>query len=162
MALTEAQKLAREGKLERGCLVCAIPMVRRRKEQDYDFWRRKTCSRRCGNIYANRLRWTKPRKSAVERFETMYIPEPNSGCWLWLGAMVPDGYGSFGISTNKTIKAHRFSWKVFNGDIPYDMHVLHRCDNRACVNPDHLWLGTNADNVAGRVAKDRSHRPSRC
>lgn len=159
MALTEAKRLAREGKADRTCVICGCLMIKRIGEIDYDFWRRKACSRLCGNRYANGLRWQKPRKDLASRFEEMFIPEPNSGCWLWFGATVPDGYGSFGIATNKTEKAHRVSWKLHKGPIPPDKHVLHTCDNRCCVNPDHLWLGTNEDNVADRVLKGRSYHP---
>jgi hypothetical protein len=77
-----------------------------------------------------------------------------SGCWLWLGAVIPDGYGSTKVD-NKAILAHRRSWVIHRGPIPPDAHVLHRCDNRLCVNPDHLFLGDNLINVADKMAKGR-------
>jgi hypothetical protein len=106
----------------------------------------------------NRQRWEKydHASALLPRFQEKFIPEPNSGCWLWMGAVVPDGYGSFGISTKQTMKAHRVSWLLYRGAIPPQTHVLHHCDTRCCVNPDHLFLGDNAANVADRVAKGRS------
>lgn len=94
----------------------------------------------------------------LERFERYVIPEPMSGCYLWSGGQVPDGYGIFRWSTDTGIKAHRASWRLYRGEIPSGAHVLHRCDNRACVNPDHLFLGDNDANVADRVKKGRSAR----
>lgn len=75
-------------------------------------------------------------------------------CWLWTGATVSKGYGSISIK-KKFFGAHRLSWIMERGSIPEGLHVLHRCDVRACVRPSHLFLGTNSDNVADRVAKGR-------
>lgn len=95
----------------------------------------------------------------LRRFMGKVSPEPMSGCWLWTGAPsddTPTGqYGRFRVHGVQE-RAHRVSWLLHKGDIPDGLHVLHRCDNPACVRPDHLFLGTNQDNVADRVAKGRS------
>lgn len=92
------------------------------------------------------------------RFERYYIPEPNSGCWLWIGA--GNGrYGSLAGEDGRTTEpAHRISWKLFNGHLSKGINVLHRCDVTWCVNPDHLFLGTQADNVADMCRKGRHHK----
>ena len=79
-------------------------------------------------------------------------PQPN-GCWIWTGYVLPDGYGQFSISVEDGwVRAHRASFSAFHGDIPAAAHVLHRCNNKVCVNPTHLYLGSDADNCADRVA----------
>ena len=98
------------------------------------------------------------REILLERFEEKYIPEPNSGCWLWTAAVDSGGYGTFWIN-GTTVGAHRSSWILLVGEIPEGMHVLHRCDTRCCVNPSHLWLGSNKDNVDDRERKGRNKIP---
>lgn len=100
-------------------------------------------------------------RSLSERLLNMSIPEPNSGCFIWLGATNPDGYGNVRVGsrtdgTRRQLKAHRAAWSAFVGEIPDGVHVLHRCDNPACINPEHLFLGTHTDNMRDMVAKGRA------
>lgn len=88
------------------------------------------------------------------RFHAKYVPEPNTGCWLWEGATIRSGYGRHNIN-GVQMGAHRASWIIHNGDIPDGMHVCHKCDTPPCVNPDHLFLGTHADNMRDMQAKER-------
>lgn len=79
-------------------------------------------------------------------------------CWEWTASISGSGYGLFSIRHRSATpaKAHRVSYEIHNGPIPGNMHVLHTCDNRSCVRPDHLYLGTNADNVRDRVTRGRT------
>ena len=81
-------------------------------------------------------------------------------CWLWRASKRNKGYGQFGLCRDGywMISAHRMSYMLCVGEIPKGLHVLHTCDNPSCVNPSHLFLGTNADNVADKVAKGRQAR----
>lgn len=102
----------------------------------------KTCKRK---PVADRL-WSKVNKT--------------KGCWEWQGAKSGFGYGVIGVYVNgarKLQKTHRVSWTLKYGDIPDGMCVLHKCDNPKCVNPDHLFLGSYADNVHDCIDKGRFH-----
>lgn len=98
--------------------------------------------------------------SGAEQVEARSIPEPNTGCWLWLGGVNRSGYGRVyvgGGSLAPKKLAHRWAMEMHSGEpVPAGMCVLHRCDVPSCVNPAHLWLGTQRDNVADRVAKGRN------
>lgn len=90
------------------------------------------------------------------RFWEKVIKNDADSCWPWIGALLNSGYGQIG-STRTGIfhQAHRLSWILHNGPIPNGLQCLHKCDNRKCVNPNHLWLGTNLDNVRDKVLKNR-------
>lgn len=87
-------------------------------------------------------------ESAIARFERLYIPEPNSGCWIWMGAYnKKTGYGGFKGENSKQMLAHRFSYEFYEGLIPDELVIDHWCNNRLCVNPDHLRVVTQSYNV---------------
>jgi len=81
-----------------------------------------------------------------------------SECWPWIMGVVSKGYGSFSIH-DRTHLAHRISWILNNDSIPEGLCVLHHCDNRVCVNPNHLFLGTNGDNCHDMKNKGRAAHP---
>lgn len=81
-------------------------------------------------------------------------------CWEWKLARDRTGYGRTKLR-HVTWQAHRMSWKLTNGEIPKGLFVCHKCDNRPCVNPSHLFLGTNSDNLKDAVAKGRQKSPNR-
>lgn len=79
------------------------------------------------------------------------------GCWDWKGAKTSNGYVRMDYARKEPrISVHKYSWMIHNGDVPEGMLVLHRCDNRRCSNPDHLFLGTQADNMSDMKSKCRS------
>lgn len=96
----------------------------------------------------------------IERFWEKVMPEPNSGCWLWMAASDKHGYGRLG-SGSKLVLAHRFSYELHNGPIPSGLQLDHLCRVPACVNPAHLEPVTPGENVrrgnAGKYNADKTH-----
>lgn len=82
------------------------------------------------------------------------------GCWEWVGSKTIDGYGSIGIH-GKSETSHRVAYKTFVGPIPSGLYVLHHCDNRACIRPTHLYLGTHDDNMRDKKVRGRASNGGR-
>jgi len=90
----------------------------------------------------------------AQRFWSKVDPAPSSCCWEWTAGKFTEGYGSFRLNT-KMLKAHRVAYQLTKGDIPDGLMVRHTCDNRLCCNPDHLILGTHADNMKDMTERNR-------
>ncbi len=89
-----------------------------------------------------------------KRFFSKFSRKGDDDCWIWTGSRLPKGYGSFSVNRIRK-NAHRVSWTIHYGEIPSGMLVCHKCDNPPCVNPYHLFIGTNQDNVNDKMNKGR-------
>lgn len=87
----------------------------------------------------------------VNRF-FKYVPHIQSGCWLWEGSVMKNGYGEFHYN-GSPIYAHRMSYLIYNGEFPDFALVCHTCDNKRCVNPKHLYLGSHSQNLVDRYTR---------
>lgn len=111
-----------------------------------------------GNMYPK----TRRMGTIEERFLMQFKKNDIDLCWLWEGDKRPNGkgilYGRFTIENGKGTSAHRYSYKFFNGDIPDNLFICHKCDTPLCVNPNHLFLGSHKENMKDMVNKNRSYK----
>lgn len=94
------------------------------------------------------------KRSVADRFWDKVVLIPEHACWEWVGYRNHDGYGRMYVD-GRDVMAHRISFEINRAKIPADLLVCHRCDNPSCVNPAHLWLGTERDNTLDAVSKGR-------
>lgn len=115
---------------------------------------RKFCSLRCSAR-------SHARTESETKFWAKVLVLGLDECWPWVASTTHNGYGSFSVidpdtREHRLVRAHRYSWSIVNGPIPDDIMVLHSCDYRPCVNPNHLFLGTAKDNHDDMVEKGRA------
>lgn len=100
-------------------------------------------------------------RNDLERFLDLVHIDDESGCWLFVGAVTEStGYGKFNMGDNVAVNAHRYAYLAFVGDIVEGNYVLHTCDTRCCVNPDHLIQGTQKENMRQASERKRLKVPS--
>jgi len=93
-----------------------------------------------------------------DRFWSKAQKAEGDGCWFWTAAIREDGYGAFKVD-GRAVRAHRYAWEITQNPIPAGVEVLHSCDPPACIRPAHLFLGTQAVNMADMVSKGRQAGP---
>ncbi|TCM21521.1 HNH endonuclease [Novosphingobium sp. PhB165] len=133
------------------CENCGNPFYRDKRNTRAYWQKAKFCSRECFGAFDAR-RKVDTRLPFEQDFLRWF--SKGDGCWEWIGAIDRDGYGIFSYA-GKTYRAHRIAMQL-DGRDPGDMMACHHCDNPVCVRPDHLFAGTNADNMQDMVAKGRN------
>jgi hypothetical protein len=96
----------------------------------------------------------KKARTVEEKLKVQHTVDPDTGCWNWTGPL-RNGYGQVCTARSKHVLAHRAAYQLFVGEITDGLYVCHRCDNRRCMNPEHLFLGTALDNAQDMVSKGR-------
>lgn len=148
------------------CSGCGQPFSRRKCDVDKSSrkgYKNSFCDRSCMEQYAKRTAQQRDKEHENFRFwaKVNKLGEGENDCWEWVGSIGKSGYGVFQRGYRK-YASHRISWELANGAIPDEQFVLHRCDNRACVRPDHLFLGSHWDNMQDMVQKGRNTKGEDC
>lgn len=133
----------------KNCIVCNYIFIKNIRASKAEWEKRMFCSRSCANVL-------KKDKAIKEIILSNII---KADCWEWQGAKDNKGYGVVGHRRRK-YKAHRLSYQAFISTPPDSLNVCHKCDNPSCVNPEHLFLGTQKDNAKDMVFKGRMNKKS--